>query len=290
MLTVRADEGASSPLRNDARSGMLPRMSAETPETTSEKTALVEISEHPGRIEIRLQRADKRNALTLDMYTAMVEAIARADADDSVRAVVFSGEGSMFTAGNDLMDFIKNPPTGPESPVLRFLAAISATPKVLTAAVQGQAVGVGATMLLHCDYVVAAEDAKLVFPFVNLALVPEAGSSLLLPQMIGHVRAVEILLTCEPVDAARAHALGLVNTVVSLGEELTAARAFADKLVPLAPQALVATKQLMKRGSTSVGVRMQEEIEVFSQRLKSPEFAEAVRAFTEKRKPDFSGL
>lgn len=257
----------------------------ESPEVGSE---LVAVEHGPGRVEIRLRRADKRNALTLEMYTTMVAAMERAEADDSVRAVIFSGEGAAFTAGNDLVDFIQNPPTGPDSPVVRFLAALRDAKKVLIAAIHGKTVGVGATMLLHCDYVAAAADTALVFPFVNLALVPEAGSSLLLPQMLGHLRAAEILLTGEPVMAARAYELGLVSKVVAPGEELDAARAFADKLVPLAPQALVQSKELMKLSSTDVATRMEEEISVFSQRLKSPEFAEAVRAFMEKRPPDFS--
>src|SRR5579859_2852641 len=166
-----------------------------------------------GACEIAMARPQRKNALTLAMYAAMTEALEAAGRDDAVRAVLIRGEGGSFTSGNDLGDFMQSPPTDENSPVLRFLAKLSAFDKPLVAAVEGHAIGIGTTMLLHCDLVYAAPSARFQLPFVNLALVPEAASSFLLPRLAGHVHAAELLFFGEPFDAATARDLGIVNAV-----------------------------------------------------------------------------
>lgn len=253
-------------------------------------TSQIVINQDGFVLEIQLNRPEKKNALTAPMYAALAEALAAAEQDATVRVVLFSGAGGVFTAGNDLNDFVAAPPSGGDAPVFRFLRAVSTASKVLIAAVQGPAVGIGTTLLLHCDLVVAGQGAKLALPFVNLGLVPEAASSLLLPKLIGHQRASELFLLGEPFDAATAERIGLVNRVVADDEVLPVARALAARAAAKAPGAVRAIKRLLKSDTTNVADRMLEEARDFAERLKSAELREAVTAFFEKRPPDFSKL
>jgi len=248
-------------------------------------TDLVTVTRRGNTVDVELNRPAKKNAITSDMYAVMAEAVAAADADPSVRSVLISGAGSAFSSGNDLQDFLAGQTDDP--PVLRFLRAIAATSTPLVGAVQGPAVGIGATMLLHCEHVVAAEDATLQFPFVSMALVPEAGSSLLLPRVTGYLRAAEILLTGEKLDAQRSLELGLVSRVVPVGEHVHAARKFTDRLARQPPAAVRLTKKLLRDDTTGLDQRISTELEMFVQRLQSPEFLEAVTAFMQKREPSF---
>jgi enoyl-CoA hydratase/carnithine racemase len=239
-------------------------------------------------LHIRLDRADKRNAVTRSMYEAMVDAIAEAEIDETIRAILFSGAGDGFCAGNDLNDFLAGPPTGTDGPGFRFLRAISTAKKVLIAAVHGAAVGIGTTMLLHCDLVIAARSAKLSLPFVTLGLVPEAASTLLLPRAIGHLRATELLLLGEAIDADTALRWGLVNRVVEDETLIDVAIEMVTRVGSLPPSAVRLTKQLLKDDRGGVAARIEQEASIFMDRLKAPEFQEAARAFLEKRPPDFS--
>jgi enoyl-CoA hydratase/carnithine racemase len=239
-------------------------------------------------LHIRLDRADKRNAVTRSMYEAMVDAIAGAETDETVRAILFSGAGDGFCAGNDLNDFVANPPTGTDGPAFRFLRSISTAKKVLVAAVHGAAVGIGTTMLLHCDLVVAARSAKLSLPFVTLGLVPEAASTLLLPRAIGHRRAAELLLLGEPIDAETALRWGLVNRVVDDATLIDVAIETVMRVGSLPPSAVRLTKQLLKDDRGGVAERIEQEASIFVDRLRAPEFQEASSAFLEKRIADFS--
>lgn len=249
-------------------------------------TELVEITTRDGVLDIVLNRPEKKNAVTGPMYTAMTDAIVKANADKSVRAILFSGRGDAFCAGNDLADFLSNPPAA-DSPVIRFLNALATNGVVMIAAIQGPCVGIGATLLLHCDHVVATESAELQFNFVRIALVPEAASSLLLPRAVGRLKAAELMLLGEPLPAFEAQALGLVSEVVEDGDPLERARAFAARVNALAPEAVRLTRQLLRSETEGVSARMSEEIEVFGRQLRSPEFKEAVQAFMQKRKPNF---
>lgn len=240
-------------------------------------------------LTIRFSRPDKKNALTQAMYAAAADALAAAEGDEEIRVILLAGTDDCFTAGNDLADFLNGPSSGDDSPVGRFLRAISSARKPLVAAVEGVAVGVGTTMLLHCDLVYAGESARLQLPFVNLALVPEAGSSWLLPMMLGHQRAAELLLLGEMFGARRAAELGIVTGVCADGEAFSQARERAQTLAAKPPEAVRLTKELMKQGSRdAVGKQMQTEMTVFGQRLSSPEAREAMQAFMERRAPDFS--
>lgn len=240
-----------------------------------------------GILTITFNRVDKKNALTSAMYAAMADALGAAETDDSVRVILFTGNGGAFTAGNDLQDFLNNPPAGEDTPVFRFLRAISTASKPLVAAVSGVAVGVGTTMLLHCDLVYAAEDAKLSLPFVNLALVPEAASSLLLPRMIGHHRAAELLFLGEPFTAATAKEYGIVNAIFAGSKLLEEATAAARKLAAKPPTALRLTKQLLRQAKGDVAGQMAAEGRHFRAQLQSAEAREAMTAFFEKRPPKF---
>ena len=243
-----------------------------------------------GIAEIRLNRPDKRNALTVAMYNAMADAISAAEADPAIRVILLCGSGDSFTAGNDLKDFANPPAQTGERASSRFLRLISTASRIVIAAVQGNAVGIGTTMLLHCDFIVAAQSARLQLPFVNLGLVPEAASSLLLPRMIGHKRAAEMFILGEPLTAATALDWGLVNRVVPDAELHEAAHALAASIAARAPAAVRHTKALLKSAKTSVPERMAEEGAIFSAQLRSPEVKEAIAAFYDKRKPDFSSL
>ena len=248
---------------------------------------IVETKDRVTRIE--LNRPEKKNALSPEMYAAMAQALAAADADPQVRAVLIHGQVGCFTSGNDVKDFLELPRELGASPASGFLRAISSAKKPLVAAVGGAAVGVGTTMLLHCDLVYAAPNARLQMPFVPLGLLPEAASSLLLPAMAGYRRAAEMLLLGGPFGADKALAAGIVTEIVPEGELLERARQAAAALAALPPASVRMTKELMKRGlAQAVQERMTEELQLFGERLQSPEAKEALSAFMQKRKPDFS--
>lgn len=243
-----------------------------------------------GVLTLTLARPEKMNALTNAMYGRLADAIAGAESDPSVRAIVIRGEGGMFTSGNDLGEFAAvaaGKAGNEERHVARFLRALASSTRPLIAAVNGRAVGVGTTLLLHCDFVVLAEDALLSTPFVNLALVPEAASSLLLPARIGHVRAYEMFALGMPVSAAQALAWGIANRVVPVSDLHGEAHKVAELLASRAAGSLKLTKGLMKQGA-AVAAQMDLEGAQFVERLQSPEAREAFTAFAEKRVPDFS--
>jgi enoyl-CoA hydratase/carnithine racemase len=242
-----------------------------------------------GVMTITFNRLDKKNSITSSMYAAMADAVAQAAADPAVRVVVFQGHESIFSAGNDIGDFLNQPPTTQESPVFRFLRGIATFEKPLLAAVAGPAVGIGTTMLFHCDLVYAGDNAAFSMPFVNLGLCPEAASSLLAPRMFGYHRAAEALLMGEPFFAEAAQEVGLVNRVVPPTEVNGYAQAQARKLAAKPLTSLIATKRLMKGGSQQeVLQKMDEEGQSFGRMLREPAAKEAFGAFMEKRKPDFS--
>lgn len=244
-----------------------------------------------GVLTLTLQRPDKKNALTGAMYDALSDALKKADADPAVHVVLFQGDGDSFTAGNDLADFAAqaNGASSVDGPAHLFIDTISKVGKPLVAAVQGNAVGVGTTMLLHCDLVYLAENARLITPFVNLALVPEAASSWLLPLRIGHARAYAMFALGEPMDAAGAVASGLANAVVPAADLRKKALDAAIALTKRPAGSLSSTKQLM-REHQRIAAKIAEEGELFKARLKTPEAREAFTAFAERRPPDFSKL
>jgi enoyl-CoA hydratase/carnithine racemase len=242
-----------------------------------------------GVATIEIARAQKKNALTAAMYQAMADAVLDAQLDNAVRALLITGQPGIFTSGNDLEDFMQRPLAGPDSPVVRFMKALTECDKPVVAAVTGGAVGIGTTMLLHCDLVYVADDARLAMPFVGLGLVPEYASSLLLPRLVGHVRAAEKLLLGDPFTGAQAVELGIANAVLPAAEVLNHARRMAERFNNLPPGAVQDAKRLMKRaGKELIAQQMAAEGELFTQRLRSPEAREAFQAFFEKRKPDFS--
>ncbi|NVJ97872.1 MAG: enoyl-CoA hydratase/isomerase family protein [Alphaproteobacteria bacterium] len=238
-------------------------------------------------LKITFNRADKKNALTHAMYAKVVEAMKAAEEDDGVRALLFTGAGEAFTAGNDLIDFRDNPPLAADSPVAQFLNCLLTAKKPIVMAVNGVGVGVGLTMLLHADIIYASENAVLTAPFVDLALVPEAGSSLLLPARVGHARAAEIVMLGRKVGAAEALEMGLVSRVFKADDLLPAAEKAALALAKKAPQSVRRTKELMRGDIAAVGDRMALEGKYFGEQLVSPELAEAVMAFMQKREPNF---
>ena len=228
--------------------------------------------------QLRFNRPAKRNAITVEMYAALADALEAAETDGTV-VVIFSGAGPGFTAGNDLADFVANRPEGEDAPVFRFLRAIASSTRILIAAVQGRAIGVGTTMLLHCDFVLAEHSAELRMPFTDLALVPEAASSLLVPRLVGHQRAASLLMLGEAVPAARACEYGLVNQVVADGTVLDEAEKLAARLLEKPRSAILATKKLMKSPVTDVAGRMAEEGAAFSAQLQTPELASIIANF-----------
>lgn len=238
---------------------------------------------------IEIARPQKKNALTVAMYQAMAEALEAARADAGVRAVLITGQPGIFTSGNDLEDFVQRPPASEDSPVFRFMRALVQCDKPVVAAVTGAAIGIGTTMLLHCDLVYVADDAQLAMPFVGLGLVPEFASSLLLPQRIGHARAAQRLLLGDPFGAAEAVELGIANAVLPAGEVVRHARRIAERFNALPPAAVREAKRLLRAPQTeAVLATIRTEGEAFVQALRSPEAREAFQAFFEKRKPDFS--
>ncbi len=244
-----------------------------------------------GVMTITLNRLERKNSITSAMYGAMADAVAGAQADASVRVAVFQGHETVFSAGNDIGDFLNQPPATADSPVFRFLRGIATFPKPLLAAVCGPAVGVGTTMLFHCDLVYAGDNAAFSMPFVNLGLCPEAASSLLVPQMLGYHRAAEVLLLGEPFMAEAALEVGLVNRVVPPTEANGVAQAAAQKLAAKPISSLMETKRLMKKGQQQLVLQqMADEGASFSRMLGEPAAKEAFGAFMDKRKPDFSKI
>ena len=248
-----------------------------------------------GVTTLTLNRVEKKNSITAAMYAAMADALLQADADTAVRALVIQGHVTIFSAGNDIGDFLNAPPRvqggNQETPVMRFLRGISTFPKPLVAAVCGPAVGIGTTMLFHCDLVYAGDNAAFSMPFVNLGLCPEAASSLLAPQMMGYHRAAEALLLGEPFMAEAALEVGLVNRIVPPTEANGIAQAQARKLAAKPISSLLETKRLMKKGQASlVAQQITEESASFGRMLGEPAAREAFGAFMAKRKPDFSKI
>ncbi len=242
-----------------------------------------------GVLELAFDRPGKKNAIDAAMYGALSEALEEAASDDRVRAVVFAGRNGDFTSGNDIADFASGKILAAGSPVLRFIEALVAAPKPLVAGVEGLAVGIGVTLLLHCDLVYAGRGARFRMPFVDLALVPEAGSTYLLPRIAGRQRAAELVLLGEVFGAEKAREVGFVNEVVSDGEAGAKARAAALALAAKPPSAMRLAKELLRRGERQ-GLReaIERESAIFRDRVASPEAAEAFSAFAEKRKADFS--
>lgn len=252
-------------------------------------TSELEVSKAGGILEIVLHRPAAKNAINVSMYKAMAQAFEDAAQDATLRVVLVRGEGGTFTSGNDLADFANGDPIDDAHPLLRFMRGLAVCPLPVVAAVDGVAVGIGTTMLLHCDLVYASPDAIFRLPFVNLGLCPEYASSLLLPRLVGHVRAAELLMLGEKFYAKAALDFGLINEVHSNPGER--AREQCQKLCAQAPEAVRITKQLLKADlNESVFKAMQAEGELFKQRLQSAEFNEAVSAFFEKRPADFSKI
>ncbi len=240
-------------------------------------------------LQIRMDRPAKKNALTLPMYDVMSEALERAEADPGVRVVVFGGAGGNFCSGNDVGAFpdAGSGPQGP-NPVMRFVEALVNASVPIVAAVEGVAAGIGATMLLHLDSVVASRSARIVFPFLNLALVPEAGSSLLLVRLLGYTRAADLVLRAGSIDGVEAHRLGLVSRLAEPGAADQTVLEVAAELAAKPPQAMRRAKRLMKGDSAELLQRIREEERGVFLGLGSAEGKEAVQAFLEKRRPDFS--
>lgn len=247
-------------------------------------TALVTTSKKDGILTITMDRADKKNALNLEMYEAMAKAITDANSDPDVNVIMIKGSGDSFCAGNDLGDFLANPPTSSMSPVVKFLNAISETNIPVVAAVNGVAVGIGVTMLLHCDFVYIDENAPLSLPFVNLGLVPEAASSMILPQLAGHPKAAELLMLGETFSAQDALELGIANEICATQDLDSTAMNTAKKLAAKPREALQNTKALMRREFESVASRIQKENDAFKDRLASAETQATLAGFF-KRKP-----
>ena len=237
---------------------------------------------HGQTLEISFNRPEKMNAITRAMYAGLASNLNEAAGDFGVRCVVITSQGDHFTSGNDIGDFMSNPPTESDSDVAKFLGALLEFPKPLLAAVKGNAIGVGTTMLLHCDVVVAGPTAKFSMPFTSLGLVPEAGSSMLFPQLVGHQRAAKIFLTGESFSASDAREMGLVGEIAD--DPRTKALEIAEKIAQQPPQAVINTKALMKAGKhDATAAVMRAEFEIFSLALQSEEAAEAFMNFMSKR-------
>jgi enoyl-CoA hydratase/carnithine racemase len=242
-----------------------------------------------GVATIEIARPEKKNALTIAMYEAMAQALRAAREDAAVRAVLISGQPGIFTSGNDLEDFVQRPPQGMDTPVFHFMRALMDCDKPVVAAVTGAAIGIGTTMLLHCDFVYVCDEARLAMPFVSLGLVPEFAASLLVPQTMGLRRAAERLLLGDPFTGEQAVECGLANAVLPAAEVLPYARRIAERFNALPPGAVREAKRLMREPQRAATLQVIEtEGALFAQRLRSPEAVEAFQAFFEKRKPDFS--
>jgi enoyl-CoA hydratase/carnithine racemase len=246
-----------------------------------------------GVATIEIARPEKKNALTVAMYQAMTDALKAAQADPAVRAVLITGQPGVFTSGNDIEDFMTRAPgqgsDAMDSPVFQFMRALLDCDKPVVAAVTGAAIGIGTTMLLHCDFVYVSDEARLAMPFVALGLVPEFGSSLVVPQLMGHRRAAEKLLLGDPFTPEQAVDCGIANAVLPAGEVVNHARRVAERFNALPPGAVRESKQLMRAPQKEAMLKViATEGALFASRLKSPEAMEAFQAFFQKRKPDFS--
>jgi enoyl-CoA hydratase/carnithine racemase len=242
-----------------------------------------------GVARIEIARPEKKNAITFAMYQQLAAAIDAANEDNTVRAMLIHGQPDIFTAGNDLEDFLKNPPTNAEAPAFQFMRALGSTEKPVVAAVNGAAVGIGTTLLLHCDLVYSADDAKFSMPFVSLGLCPEFASSMLLPLAAGYHKAAEKLLLSEPISAEEAVEMNIVNRLLPPNEVLDYAKRQAARFALLPPNAVRATKRLLRAGwRSAVEKAILDEGTTFGRLLVSPEAKEAFTAFFERRKPDFS--
>ena len=235
--------------------------------------------------KIRINRPEKKNALTLAMYEAMAVAIADADKADGVKCLMIAGAPGVFCAGNDLNDFIAMARSGGlGEPIIRFLHTLARCDKPLVAAVSGAAVGVGTTMLLHCDQVIASDNAVLLTPFVSLGLLPEAGSSLIAPRLMGHARAFSLLVMGKPLTAEEAKRAGIVNTVVPAAELDAQALTIAREIAALPPESVTAARRLMRGSIKEIVARIDEEAESFKTRLASPEAQKALAAFLNRKR------
>jgi enoyl-CoA hydratase/carnithine racemase len=246
-----------------------------------------------GVATIEIARPEKKNALTVAMYQAMADALHAAQADSSVRAVLITGQPGIFTSGNDIDDFMSRPPESGgntmNSPVFKFMQALAGCEKPVVAAVTGAAIGIGTTMLLHCDLVYVSDEARLAMPFVGLGLVPEFASSLIVPRLIGHAKAAEKLLLGDPFTPEDAVDMRIANAVLPAGEVVMHARRMAERFNALPPGAVRDTKRLLRKASAAEVLQtIAAESEIFAQRLRSPEAMEAFQAFFQKRRPDFS--
>jgi len=242
-----------------------------------------------GVATIEIARPEKKNAITGAMYQQMADALTAATADGAVRAVLITGQPGIFTSGNDIEDFMKRPPGSTESPAFVFMKALLGCDKPVIAAVTGAAIGIGTTMLLHCDFVYVSDEARLAMPFVSLGLVPEFASSLIVPQLMGNARAAEKLLLGDPFTGADAVECGIANAVLPANEVVNHARRVAERFNALPPGAVRESKKLMRRARTQSTLEtIAVEGELFAQRLRSPEAQEAFSAFFQKRRPDFS--
>ncbi|MCK6551642.1 enoyl-CoA hydratase [Myxococcota bacterium] len=240
---------------------------------------------------ITFNRPEKKNAFTLAMYEGFVAALAAGNEDRSVRVILLKGAGDAFTAGNDLADFMTQPPTSEDTPVFKLLMALVDCPKPIIAAIDGAAVGIGTTMLLHTDLNYASDRTKFVMPFVNLGLVPEGASTFLLPRMAGHQRAAELLMFGEPFTPATAKELGIISEVLPAADFHAQVADRARRLADKPATAIRRTKRLLKEPTRDRAIRaIRAEAEMFVRSLQSPEAAEAFSAFFEKRKPDFSKI
>jgi enoyl-CoA hydratase/carnithine racemase len=238
-------------------------------------------------LTVRFNRADKKNAITLAMYQALTRAFHRANDDAGIRAILLTGSGDSFSAGNDLGDFLKTPSTAEDSAAAQFLQALSDLDKPLVAAVNGLAIGIGVTVLMHCDLVYAADSASFHMPFVSLGLCPEAGASYLMPATMGHARAAELLLLGERFTALTARDYGIVNAVLPADAVLPHAREKCRRLASMPPGAVHTTRRLLKRGSrAALQEMMRYELDQFGTLLRSPEAMEAIGAFMNARKRD----
>ena len=249
----------------------------------------VRVERHGGVLAITLDRPERRNAITVAMYAALADAIAGAFEDGETRVISIRGEGQDFAAGNDLADFLEPVERDEEIPVWRLLRALAECEVPIVAAVHGNCVGIDTTMLLHCVLVVADETARFSMPFVDLALVSEAASSLLLPRLAGRRRAARYLLLCEAFGADEAQAMGLISHRVPQGQLDAKLDELVTTLLAKPPEALRLTQRLLRRGATDeILERMKLESSLFAERLSSPEVKEAISAFFEKRRPNFN--
>ena len=242
-----------------------------------------------GVATIEIARPEKKNAITSAMYQQMSDAILDAQLDAKVRAILITGQPGIFTSGNDLEDFMQRPPQGADSPVFQFMHTLAGCDKPVVVAVTGAAIGIGTTMLLHCDFVYVSDEARLAMPFTSLGLVAEFASSLVVPALLGRTKAAEKLLLGDPMTGAEAVELGIANAVLPAAEVLPHARRVAERFNTMPPGAVRETKKLMTRATrAAITEAIGAEAEVFGKQLRSEEAREAFTAFFEKRRPDFS--